>query len=79
MSKTESPARILIVEDELLVAKQIENRLLEKGYHIAGKAARGEQAVQTALDTKPDLVLMDIMLNGAMDGIDAAPEKRLRF
>jgi diguanylate cyclase (GGDEF)-like protein/PAS domain S-box-containing protein len=66
--------RILVVEDERLVAKHIENMVRGLGYDVAGVAATGEDAVRIALDTLPDLVLMDIMLRGDMDGIAASEQ-----
>ena len=66
--------RILVVEDERLVAKHIENMVRGLGYDVAGVAATGEDAVRIALGTLPDLVLMDIMLRGDMDGIAASEQ-----
>ncbi|PZD72931.1 putative signaling protein [Acaryochloris thomasi RCC1774] len=67
-----TPARILIVEDEGLVALDIKQRLLDLGYQIAGIAETGKAAIRQALDSEPDLVLMDIRLKGEMDGIEAS-------
>ena len=66
--------QILVVEDERLVAKHIENMVRGLGYDVAGVAATGEDAVRIALGTMPDLVLMDIMLRGDMDGIAASEQ-----
>lgn len=65
-------ARIMVVEDEGIVALDIRNKLRRMGYSVAGIADSGEDAVVMALDTEPDLVLMDIRLKGDMDGIEAA-------
>ncbi len=65
---------ILIVEDQAIVAMTIESQLEELGYRIAGKAATGEAAIQLAREKKPDLILMDINLEGGMDGITAAEQ-----
>ncbi len=65
-------ASILVVEDEVLVARDIQARLQRMGYEILGSAAKGEDAVSMALSQDPDLVLMDINLRGEMDGIEAA-------
>jgi PAS domain S-box-containing protein len=72
-------ARILIVEDESIVALDIKSRLLSLGYDVLGIAPSGEQAVQKAAATCPDLVLMDIKLKGEMDGIEAAEQIHARF
>ena len=67
-----STPRILIVEDEAVVAMDIESRLRFLGYEVAGLETSGEHAVARAAETRPDLVLMDIGLQGEMDGITAA-------
>ena len=67
-----SAPRILIVEDEVVVAHDIRLQLEELGYLTAGQAATGEEAVALAAQLQPDLVLMDIGLGGVMDGIAAA-------
>lgn len=69
-------ARILVVEDEVIVAKQIEKKLLRIGYGVAGKATTGPAAIKLATNEFPDLVLMDIKLEGKMDGIEAATRVR---
>ena len=63
---------ILIVEDETIVAKDIEFTLEGMGYGVAGIADSGEDAVELAEKTRPDLILMDVKLRGRMDGIEAA-------
>ena len=65
-------AKILVVEDEGLIALDIENHLLALGYQVAGLAETGADAIQLALESEPDLILMDIRLKGEMDGIEAA-------
>ncbi len=64
--------RILVVEDESLVARDIQNMLRSLGYEVTGVVASGEQAIQKASASAPDLVLMDIVLKGEIDGITAA-------
>lgn len=71
-----SVTRILVVEDELIVATDLKNRLLLLGYEVAGMATTGEQAISLAAQLRPHLILMDIQLNGAMDGIAAAEQIR---
>jgi signal transduction histidine kinase len=66
-----SDIRILIVEDEAIVAEDISSCLERIGYQVVGVVSTGENALLTAARTQPDLVLMDIMLQGDMDGIQA--------
>lgn len=66
----------MIVEDEVIVARTIANQLKQLGYTVVATAASGARAIDQALATQPDLVLMDIMLKGDMDGITAASEIR---
>ncbi len=72
-------AKILVVEDEAIVAKDLQYRLKKFGYKVPAIASSGEEAINTAIEISPDLVLMDIKLKGKMDGIEAAQEiyKRL--
>ncbi|MDZ7684607.1 MAG: response regulator [Gammaproteobacteria bacterium] len=67
-----SDATLLIVEDEVLVARDIKARLTRMGYKVVGMASRGTEAVDKTLDLKPDLVLMDINLKDEIDGVEAA-------
>ncbi len=64
--------RILIVEDESIIALDIQKMLVIQGYEIAGIAESGEKAVSMAFEMPPDLILMDIVLKGPMDGIEAS-------
>ena len=64
--------RVLIVEDEVIVAEDLRHTLLQIGYDVAAHAASGEQAIKLSVEAKPDLVLMDIVLGHGMDGIHAA-------
>jgi diguanylate cyclase (GGDEF)-like protein/PAS domain S-box-containing protein len=66
------PANILIVEDEKIVARDLQLALEDLGYQVAAIADSGELAIQQATDLRPDLMLMDIRLAGEMDGITAA-------
>jgi CheY-like chemotaxis protein len=67
-----SKISILIVEDEGIVAYDLSNKVRQMGYDVAGTTGTGEEALALARQTRPDLVLMDIQLKGAMDGITAA-------
>lgn len=67
---------ILVVEDELIIAKGIEKRLKALGYDVANIVPTGEEAVEVAVSAVPDLVLMDICLQGGMDGVTAAEKIR---
>ena len=67
-----SAATILIVEDEAIVALDLRLQLQELGYQVVGVAASGEQALALAERHAPQLVLMDVRLQGPMDGIAAA-------
>jgi PAS domain S-box-containing protein len=71
-------SRILIVEDEVIVAEDLALTLQGLGYHMVGKVSTGEEAIQRTEELKPDLVLMDIRLAGKIDGIQAAEEIRVR-
>ena len=72
-------AKILIVEDESIVGLDIQNRLQHLGYEVPGVASSGEEAIQLASEIEPDLVLMDIMLQGDIDGVESADIIRERF
>jgi CheY-like chemotaxis protein len=71
--------RILVVEDEHIVAMGIKRMLKELGYTVTGIASSGEDAISKAESTFPDVVLMDIMLKGEMDGVEASEKIRSRF
>lgn len=63
--------RILLADDEAIIAMQLEELVEAEGYAVAGVAANASQAVDMATALKPDLVIMDIVMPGVMDGIDA--------
>src|SRR4051812_29578574 len=73
---TLDPLRILIVEDESLVALDLEERLTKLGYEVTGVVDNGEDALRLTLATKVDLVLMDIHIRGEKDGIQTAASLR---
>lgn len=68
MSKT----NILVVEDESIVSKDIQHSLHKLGYNVVGAASTGEKALELARSEHPDIVLMDIMLKGELNGIETA-------
>lgn len=72
-SAASSPC-ILLVEDDFLVGMEMETGLAEAGYEVAGIAATAEEAVAIAAERRPALVVMDIRLASARDGVDAALE-----
>ncbi len=70
---------ILIVEDDRIVAEGIKGSLEDRGYVVLGPVAYGEESIETVKEKKPDLVLMDIMLKGEMNGIDAAVQIQSQY
>jgi two-component system sensor histidine kinase/response regulator len=74
-----SGAKILIVEDESIVVMELRERLKRLGYEVMGVASSGEEAILKAEELHPDMVLMDIRLQGQMNGIQAAEAVRSRF
>jgi DNA-binding LytR/AlgR family response regulator len=68
MAKT----NVLVVEDESIVSKDIQHSLKKLGYNVVGAAATGEKALELAISERPDIILMDIMLKGDMNGIETA-------
>jgi CheY-like chemotaxis protein len=65
-------ARVLIVEDELLIAEDLKHKLRRLGHTVVGQAMTGEGAVQKVREVQPEVVLMDIRLRGEMSGLEAA-------
>lgn len=63
--------KILIVEDDMIISLVVENMIKKLGHTLVGKSASGEEAVDLALEHKPDIILMDIRLKGEIDGIEA--------
>lgn len=61
-----------MIEDEQIVARDLQKLLRRLGYIAVGSAASGQDAIRMAAETKPDLILMDIRLDGPMNGIDAS-------
>ena len=73
------PKDILIVEDEIVIVKDLESTLQDIGYHVCAVAATAEDAIQRTRDFQPDLILMDIRLRGKDNGIHAAMEIKKLF
>jgi PAS domain S-box-containing protein len=71
--------KILIVEDETIVALDIETKIAKMGYEVVGSVTTGEAAIDKVKETRPDLILMDISLEGDIDGIEAAGRIQRHF
>ena len=69
-----SQRRILIVEDEAVTSVMLEKTLKELGYEVVGSAFDGKEAIDIAREKRPDLVLMDVRIQGEMDGIETAKQ-----
>ena len=67
-----SKINVFVVEDESIVSKDIQNSLNKIGYNVVGSASSGEKALENIRIEQPDIILMDIMLKGSMNGIDVA-------
>ena len=65
-------AQVLVVEDDNIIAMDIKSRLQALGYAVSAVVFSGQEAIEKAAETQPDLVLMDIRLRGHMDGVEAA-------
>jgi two-component system, response regulator PdtaR len=77
--QTEPPARILIVEDDFVVADEIERALSDAGFDVIGVGASAEEAMEVAESQKPALAVMDVRLAGEGDRIHAALEMFRKF
>jgi two-component system, response regulator PdtaR len=71
---TRARRRVLVVEDNIFVARQCKGALTKAGYEVIGVVTTAEEAVAQALQQRPDMVLMDIYLRGPRDGVEAALE-----
>ena len=67
-----APRRVLVVEDDFLVAGELEHCLTAAGFQVIGPAATAEEAIALAADGMPDLIIMDVRLAGPRDGVEAA-------
>lgn len=68
--------KILIVEDEVSFARSMQRELVFSGYNVCGLVTTGEEAIKRVNQEKPDLVIMDILLDGRVDGLEATIEIR---
>jgi two-component system, cell cycle sensor histidine kinase and response regulator CckA len=68
--------RVLVVEDEEIILADVTRQLRKQGYVIAGTASSGTEAIRAAGTTNPDIVLMDLRLQGRMNGLEAARQIR---
>lgn len=75
----DEPIKILVIEDEMVIAANISLQLTELGYDVTGILPRGEEALAHIEVETPDIILMDIRLKGKMDGIDTANLIRLKY
>ena len=71
--------KVLVVEDEAITAKALETSLSQMGYQVVGTHAYGEEAIDSMSSLKPDLVVMDIKLKGAMDGVFTAQRIQAQY
>ena len=69
--------KILVVEDEMIIAAKISMQLTSLGYEVTGILPRGEQAIQQVKENRPDIILLDINLKGELDGIETARQVQL--
>jgi len=70
----EASNKILIIEDEMIIAADISVQLTKRGYQVIGMYPTAEEAILSIHSNQPDLILMDIVLDGKIDGIQAAQE-----
>lgn len=75
----QSPLKILIVEDEMIIGANISLQLSKLGYEVTGMISKGEEALTHVRQNRPDIVIMDIQLKGKMDGIDTVQEIHREF
>lgn len=70
------PQKVLIVEDEMIIALMIEKMIINLGHTVIDKVTTGEAAIEIAEKSSPDIILMDIRLQGELDGIEAMEKIR---
>lgn len=79
MSDTAMMPRALIVEDEILIAMDLEAQIRKLGFDVCGVTSNAREALSLAMEDPPDLAIMDIYLNGTRDGIEVARQIRNLF
>ncbi|MEO5661213.1 MAG: ATP-binding protein [Polaromonas sp.] len=79
MDQSPSKTRVLVVEDEIVVSEDLQQRLKKLGFEVVGAADTAAEAIELATATRPDVALMDIMLHGKPEGIDAAEHLRSKL
>jgi len=79
MSDTATMPRALIVEDEILIAMDLETQMRKLGFDVCGVTSNAREALSLAMEDPPDLTIMDIYLNGTRDGIEVARQIRNLF
>ena len=75
----ENTTSVYIVEDESIVAKDIQNSLRKLGYNVLGISNNGADAIKQIVELEPDIVLMDIMIKGPLTGIDVAEKIKKEY
>ena len=70
---------IVVVDDEVVIAMGLKERLAAMGYDVIGLAHSGDEAVEKAMNLRPDLILMDIMIPGDLDGIQVAEKVKTKL
>jgi DNA-binding NarL/FixJ family response regulator len=71
-SSLTSKARVFLVEDELLVLEDLKERLIQHNYEVVGTATSGNEAIDKIVSSNPDLVIIDVRIEGELDGIEVA-------
>jgi CheY-like chemotaxis protein len=71
-----APLRVLIVEDEVMIAMTLESMVEDFGHEVGAVVSTGEEAISQALVVKPDVILMDVNLGAGIDGVEAARRTR---
>ena len=79
MTQEKTLEQILIVEDEIIIAEDLQRKLKKMGYSVPAIVSTGEETIKSIKENTPDLVLMDIVIHGGMDGIETAGQIRNNF